>query len=385
MRRTICTIIAILVIGLLIGYGIPAEAQQVKVWKIGAIFPITGPGATFGEAGRNSALMFQEEINKAGGINGVPIEVIIADDQSNESKAVLAANKLINNDGVVAIIGSYLTGPVMAILPVMQKSQIPLIACSGSSPPVEPIRKWIFKTPFTDRKATERYLMDLKKRGINKIAILSVSNALGDSVSKHFKEQGPEMGIKIVAHERFEQKDTDMSVQLTKIRATDAQAIIGAVVGPPAAIITKNVQQLGMKIPLYLWYGVGDQVFLDMAGDAANGVRVAVSKYIAPEQLPDSDPLKSYILSVKKEYEKKYGTKTSNMHVGGARDALSIIVQAIRQGGKDSASIRDQIVKIRNLKGIWGIYNITEKDHVGLDPKDLMMVEVRNRKWVIYN
>jgi branched-chain amino acid transport system substrate-binding protein len=176
-----------------------------------------------------------------------------------------------------------------------------------------------------------------------------------------------------------------MSVQLTKIRATDAQAIIGAVVGPPAAIITKNVQQLGMKIPLYLWYGVGDQVFLDMAGDAANGVRVAVSKYIAPEQLPDSDPLKSYILSVKKEYEKKYGTKTSNMHVGGARDALSIIVQAIRQGGKDSASIRDQIVKIRNLKGIWGIYNITEKDHVGLDPKDLMMVEVRNRKWVIYN
>ncbi|MGA2464644.1 MAG: ABC transporter substrate-binding protein [Thermodesulfobacteriota bacterium] len=384
MRRTVCTIIAILVMGLLIGHGIPAEAQQVKVWKIGAIFPITGPGATFGEAGRNSALMFQEEINKAGGINGVPIEVIIADDQSNESKAVLAANKLINNDGVVAIIGSYLTGPVMAILPVMQKSQIPLIALSGSSPPVEPIRKWIFKTPYTDRKAAERYLMDMKKRGVTKLAILSVSNALGDSVSKHFKEQGPEMGIKIVAHERFEQKDTDMSVQLTKIRATDAQAVIGAVVGPPAAIIAKNVQQLGMKIPLYLWYGVGDQVFLDMAGDAANGIRLAVSKYIAPEQLPDSDPLKSSILSVKKEYEKKYGTKTSNMHVGGARDALSIIVQAIRQGGKDPASIRDQMVKIRNLKGIWGFYNITEEDHVGLDPKDLMMVEVRNKKWVIY-
>lgn len=375
----------VLMMGLLIGPGVPAQAQQPKVWKIGAVIPITGPGSVFGEAGRNSALMFQEEINGSGGINGVPIEVIIYDDQSSESKAVLSVNKLIDNDGVVAIIGSYLTGPVMAILPVVQKAEIPLIACSGSSPPVEPIRKWVFKTPYTDRKATERYLMDMKKRGITKLAILSVSNALGDSVSKHFNQQAPEMGIKIVAHERHEQKDTDMSVQLTKIRATDAQAIVGAVVGPPAAIISKNHQQLGMKIPLYLWYGVGDQTFLDMAGDAANGVRVAASKYIAPEQLPDSDPLKSYILSVKERYEKKYGTKTSNMHVGGARDALSILVQAIRQGGKDPASIRDQIVKVRNLKGIWGVYSITEDDHVGLDPRDLIMVEVKNRKWVLLN
>jgi branched-chain amino acid transport system substrate-binding protein len=385
MRKLIYIFMIVLMVGLLIGPEVPAQAQQPKVWKIGAVIPITGPGSVFGEAGRNSALMFQEEINGSGGINGVPIEVIIYDDQSSESKAVLSVNKLIDNDGVVAIIGSYLTGPVMAILPVVQKAEIPLIACSGSSPPVEPIRKWVFKTPYTDRKATERYLMDMKKRGITKLAILSVSNALGDSVSKHFNEQAPEMGIKIVAHERHEQKDTDMSVQLTKIRATDAQAIVGAVVGPPAAIISKNHQQLGMKIPIYLWYGVGDQTFLDMAGDAANGVRVAASKYIAPEQLPDSDPLKSYILSVKERYEKKYGTKTSNMHVGGARDALSIIVQAIRQGGKDPASIRDQIVKVRNLKGIWGVYNITEDDHVGLDPRDLIMVEVKNRKWVLLN
>jgi branched-chain amino acid transport system substrate-binding protein len=385
MRKLIYIFMIVLMIGLLIGSGVPAQAQQPKVWKIGAVFPITGPGSVFGEAGRNSALMFQEEINSSGGINGVPIEVIIYDDQSSESKAVLSVNKLIDNDGVVAIIGSYLTGPVMAILPVVQKAEIPLIACSGSSPPVEPIRKWVFKTPYTDRKATERYLMDMKKRGITKLAILSVSNALGDSVSKHFNEQAPEMGIKIVAHERHEQKDTDMSVQLTKIRATDAQAIVGAVVGPPSAIISKNHQQLGMKIPLYLWYGVGDQTFLDMAGDAANGVRVAASKYIAPEQLPDNDPLKLYILSVKERYEKKYGTKTSNMHVGGARDALSIIVQAIRQGGKDPASIRDQIVKVRNLKGIWGVYNIIEDDHVGLDPRDLIMVEVKNKKWVLLN
>ncbi len=385
MRKLIYIFMIVLMMGLLIGPGVPAQAQQPKVWKIGAVIPITGPGSVFGEAGRNSALMFQEEINGSGGINGVPIEVIIYDDQSSESKAVLSVNKLIDNDGVVAIIGSYLTGPVMAILPVVQKAEIPLIACSGSSPPVEPIRKWVFKTPYTDRKATERYLMDMKKRGITKLAILSVSNALGDSVSKHFNQQAPEMGIKIVAHERHEQKDTDMSVQLTKVRATDAQAIVGAVVGPPAAIISKNHQQLGMKIPLYLWYGVGDQTFLDMAGDAANGVRVAASKYIAPEQLPDSDPLKSYILSVKERYEKKYGTKTSNMHVGGARDALSIIVQAIRQGGKDPASIRDQIVKVRNLKGIWGVYSITEDDHVGLDPRDLIMVEVKNRKWVLLN
>jgi branched-chain amino acid transport system substrate-binding protein len=385
MRRMIWFFACVLVVGLWIQSDNPAGAQQPKSWKIGVIFPVSGPGAAFGEAGRNAALMFQEEINNSGGINGVPMELVIADDQSNESKAVLAANKLINNDGVVAIIGSYLTGPTMAMVPVVQKAEIPLIACSGSSPPVEPIRKWVFKTPYTDRKATERYLMDLKKRGIDKIAVLSVTNALGDSVSKHFNEQGPAMGIKIVANERHEQKDTDMSVQLTKIRSTEAMAIIGAVVGPPAAIIAKNHKQLGMKVPLYLWYGVGDPTFLEMAGDGAEGVRVAASKYIAPEQLPDSDSLKSYIVSTKEKYEKKYGARTSNMHVGGARDALNIIVQAIRQGGKDPASIRDQMVKIRNLKGIWGTYNITEDDHVGLDPKDLVMVEVKNKGWVVLN
>ncbi len=382
MRRLVLVSVSILMACMLTLAGV-AGAQQVKSWKIGVIFCITGAGSTFGEAGRNAALMFQEELNASGGINGIPIELVIYDDQSNESKAVLAANKLIYNDGAVAIIGSYLTGPVMAMLPVIQKAEIPLIACSGSSPPVEPIRKWIFKTPYTDRKATERYLMDMKKRGLDRIAILSVSNALGDSVSKHFIEMAPAKGIKIVAHERLDQKDTDMSVQLTKIRATDAKAIVGAVVGPPAAIIAKNHQQLGMTIPLYLWYGVGDQTFLDMAGEGANGVRVAASKYIAPEQLPNSDPLKANILSIKQRYEKKYGVKTSNMHVGGAWDALSIIVQAIRQGGKDRASIRDQIVKIRNLKGIWGTYNITEDDHVGLDPKDLVMVEAKNGKWIL--
>ncbi len=350
--------------------------------KIGALFAVTGPAAFLGEPERNTAKMVVDEINKAGGVKGRKLELVTYDTAGDATKAVQLATKLIKDDKVVAIIGPSTTGETMAVIPVAEKEQVPLISCSAGSKITEPVKKWIFKTAQNDTLAVGRIYEQLQKQKHNKVAILTVSDGFGASGREQLKAQATKYGITILSDDTYGPKDTDMTSQLTKIRGIKPDAIICWGTNPGPAVIAKNARQLGIKIPLYMSHGVSSKKFIDLAGEAAEGVRLPSGKVLVCDLLPKTESQKKSLTSFVKDYQNHY--KAEGDHFGGhAWDAVMLLKNAIERGANSPAAIRDQLEKTKNFCGIGGTFNYSPQDHAGLGKDAFVLVEIKNKDWVI--
>src|SRR6266702_1508424 len=350
--------------------------------KIGAMFAVTGPAAFLGEPERNSARMVIDEINKAGGVKGRKLELVAYDTAGDATKAVQLATKLIKDDKVVAIIGPSTTGETMAVIPVTEKEQIPLISCSAGSKITDPIKKCVFKTAQNDALAVGKIYEYLQKTKQTKVSILSVSDGFGASGREQLKSQAAKYGITIVSDDTYGPKDTDMTAQLTKIRGTHAQAIICWGTNPDPAVIAKNVRQLGIKTPLFMSQGVSSKKFIELAGEAAEGIKLPSGKVVVADVLPGSDKQKKPLMAFVMDYQKHY--KAEGDHFGGhAWDAVMLLRNALENGADTAAAIRDQLEKTRSFAGIGGSFNYSPQDHAGLGKDAFVLVEVKNKDWVI--
>ncbi len=377
----------------------PVGAQQKEPYTIGAIFSVTGGASFLGEPERNTARMVEEAINAAGGIQGRPLRVVIEDTKSEESQAVLAVRKLMEKDKVIAVIGPSTTGESMAIVPIMEKSQTPMISCAAALSIVTPKdeldrivasktfempkkqNRWIFKTAQTDTSAVEAIYDHMKRKGISRVAIITVTSGFGDLGRQELKRVAPAYGISIVADERYGPKDADMTAQLTKIRGTDAQAVVNWSIGPPCVIVTKNWKQLSMKIPLYQSHGFGSKGYIDLAGGAAEGVLCPLGHLVVAEKLKANHPQKNVTVKYKTEYEKRFKADVSGFG-GYAWDALYLLADALKNSGSDMGKIRDYLeTKVKNWPGVSGVFNMSPEDHTGLKKDAFEMIVVKNGDW----
>ena len=350
--------------------------------KIGALFSVTGPPSFLGEPERNTAKMVVDEINAKGGVKGRKLELVVYDTGGDATKAVQAANRLIKEDKVVAIIGPSTTGESMAVLSVAEKEGVPLISCAAGSKITDPVKKWVFKTAQNDGLAVSKIYEHLNKKKISKVAILTVSDGFGSSGREQLKAHAAKYGIQIVVDDTYGPKDTDMTSQLTKIRGSQAQAVICWGTNPGPAVIAKNVKQLGIKLPLYMSHGVSSKKFIDLAGDAAEGIILPSGRVIVADVLPSSDKQKKSLLAFVKDYQKHF--KTEGDHFGGhAWDAVMLLKGAIERGGDSSAAVRDQLEKTKNFAGIGGIFTFSPTDHAGLSKDAFVLVEIKNRDWAL--
>ena len=350
--------------------------------KIGALFAVTGSAAFLGEPERNTAKMVVDEINKAGGVKGRKLELVIYDTAGDATKAVQLATKLIKDDKVVAIIGPSTTGETMAVIPVAEKEKVPLISCSAGIKITDPVKKWVFKTAQNDTLAVGRIYEQLQKQKLSKVAILTVSDGFGASGREQLKAQAAKFGITIVSDDTYGPKDTDMTSQLTKFRGIKPDAIICWGTNPGPAVVAKNVRQLGIKIPLYMSHGVSSKKFIELAGEAAEGIRLPSGRVVVADMLPASDPQKKSLMGFVKDYQNHY--KTEGDHFGGhAWDAVMLIKGAIERGASSADAIRDQLEKTRQFHGIGGTFTYSAQDHAGLGKDAFVLVEVKNRDWVI--
>jgi branched-chain amino acid transport system substrate-binding protein len=348
--------------------------------KIGALFSVTGPPSFLGEPERNTAKMVVDELNAKGGVKGHKLELVVYDTQGDATKAVQAANRLIKEDKVVAIIGPSTTGETMAVIPVAEKEGIPLISCAAGSKITDPLKKWVFKTAQNDGLAVTKIYEYLAKKRINKVAILTVSDGFGSSGREQLKAHAAKHGIQIVVDDTYGPKDTDMTSQLTKIRGSQAQAIICWGTNPGPAVIAKNVKQLGIKLPLFMSHGVSSKKFIELAGDAAEGIILPSGRVIVADVLPASDKQKKSLMAFVKDYQNHY--KVEGDHFGGhAWDAVMLIKGAIERGATSAATIRDQLEKTVNFAGIGGVFNYSANDHAGLSKDAFVLVEIKNKDW----
>ncbi len=360
----------------------PVSFAAAGAIRIGGLFAVTGPAAFLGEPERNSAKMVVDEINAAGGIKGRKLELVTYDTAGDATKAVQLATKLIRDDKVVAIIGPSTTGESMAVIPVAEKEQIPLISCSAGIKITDPLKKWIFKTAQNDTLAVGRIFEQLQKQKLTKVSILTVSDGFGSSGREQLKAQAATFGIAIVSDDTYGPKDTDMTSQLTKIRGIKPDVIICWGTNPGPAVIAKNAKQLGLKIPLYMSHGVSSKKFIDLAGDAAEGIRLPSGKVLVADVLPASDPQKKSLLAFVKDYQNHF--KAEGDHFGGhAWDAVMLLKGAFENGAYTPAAVRDQLEKTRQFHGIGGTFNYSSHDHAGLGKEAFVLVEVKNKDWVI--
>ncbi|MEJ1354964.1 MAG: ABC transporter substrate-binding protein [Candidatus Sedimenticola sp. (ex Thyasira tokunagai)] len=350
--------------------------------KVGTFLAVTGPASFLGDPELKTLQMYIDNINAKGGIDGKQIELVHYDTKGKAKDAVNFVKRLIKKDKVDIIVGGSTSGSTLAVMPEVKKTGIPFISLAGSVKIIDPVQKWTFKMPHTDRMAANKIFADMKKRGITKVALISGSGGFGKSGRVQSLALAPNHGIKVVADEAYGAKDTDMTAQLTKIRSTDAEAILNFGFGSGPAIVTKNVRQLGIKLPLYQSHGVASKKFIGLAGEAAEGVRLPASALLVADKLPNSDPQRPVLLSYRNMFEPKHGAVST--FGGHAYDGLMIALEAIdRADSNDKAKVRDEIEKTSGFIGTGGIFTMSANDHLGLGLDAFRMLEIKNGDWVL--
>lgn len=370
-----------------IGIALPlaiTAAMAAEPIRIGSVLSVTGPAAFLGDPELKTLQMLVEDINTKGGVLGRKLELVHYDDGSDANKANGFAKRLIDNDKVDVVIGGTTTGSTMSMAPLLTKAETPFISLAGSVVVIEPVKKWIFKTPHTDRMAAEKVFEDMKKRGLSKVALLSETSGFGQSGKKETEAVASKYGVTLVANETYGPKDTDMSPQLTKIKNTaGVQALFVFGLGQGPAIVTKNYKQLGISLPLYQSHGVASDEFLKLTGTAADGTRLPSPAQLIYAQLPGTDPQKNVVMGYDQAYKARYKSEVSTFG-GYAHDALLLTIDAMKRANStDKAKVRDAIEATKGFVATSGTYNMSPTDHMGLDLSAFRLLEVKDGKWVL--
>ena len=365
----------------LCGFGSAFAQEPIR---IGAFLSVTGPAAFLGDPEQKTLEMYVERINAAGGVVGRKLQLVVYDDGGDADKARTFAKRLLEQDKVDLIVGGSTTGTTMAAVPLVEQAQVPFISLAGAVVIIEPTKKWVFKTPHTDRMACEKIFEDMRVHKATKLAMISGTGGFDKSMRAECLKVAPKYGVEVVADESYGAADTDMTAQLTKIKGTPGvQAVLNAGFGQGPAIVTKNYRQIGLTVQLYQSHGVASKEYIKLSGEAAEGVRLPAAALLVADILPDSDPQKPVVVAYKRDFEAKYKSEVSTFG-GHAYDGLMLAVDAIkRSGGTDKAKVRDALESTHGYIGTGGVVNMSPTDHMGLDLSAFRMLEVRNGNWVL--
>jgi branched-chain amino acid transport system substrate-binding protein len=353
--------------------------------KIGAVFAVTGPAAYLGAPEEKTARMVVDGFNKAGGILGRPVLLVVKDTTGSSEKAISFTKQLIDEDEVVAIIGPTTSGESMAIKDICQKAGVPLLSCASAETITAPIAKYVFKVAPKDNYVTEAIYKTMNKMGISKIGVIAANTGFGNGGKAQLEKYAAQYGIAIAISEVYDSNATDLTALLTKVNAAGAQAVVNWSIEPAQAIVAKNMKQLKMGQQLFQSHGFANIKYVEAAGEAAEGIIFPCSRLVVADQLPDSHPQKKLLQKYNADYRAAYKEDASTFG-GHAYDSLTILRAAI-EGAKSSEpdKIAQAIEGIKGLSGTAGIFGFSAEDHNGLQADAIVMVTVKKGKFVLYD
>lgn len=377
------TVSAVLMLG---GCGSAASSSDTGspagTYKVGAILSLTGTYAALGTSEKNALEMEVKRINDAGGVNGKQLELIIEDDGTDEAKAVAAASKLISQDEVIAVLGATGTGQSMAIRSEIDRAGIPQISMAGGTVITATFDPLVFQTPWSNSLVVPYVLDKIVADGHKKIALISDSGGYGKDGSAVILSEAPKKGIEIVSEQTFNPGDTDFSAQLTKIKSSDAQAVLLWTAGKEGASIVKSSSELGLTLPQYGGSGQAKVEFPQGAGPAADGFVFGTGRSLVASNWPAESEQFKVVTDFSDRYTSAYG-QNPDIFAGHAHDALAILVDGLKRAGAeaDSAALRDAIEKTSALPGFGGAFTFSPTDHNGLTEDDLSLYRVGAGTW----
>ncbi len=349
--------------------------------KIGVVLDITGAGASLGVPERQTVEMLAEQVNAAGGVNGRKLKLFIEDNQSTEDGAAKATTKLLGTENVDILLGASRTGPSMAMKPLAEKAQKPMISMAANAAIVKDA-KWVFKTAQNDRVVIEKMVDDMKAKGLTKVSIARDASAFGEGIPEMLTEVGASAGVTVANVQKFAPDATDFTAQMLGLRDSQPQAVVIWGIPPAAALAQKAFKQLNLNVPVYQSHGIGNQAFLDTAGDTANGLLAPLGRMLVADQLKADDPQKPVVTKFIADFKAKYNNSPSTF-AGHAYDAFSLAVEALKKAGTDASKLRDALEQTSKWAGVSGVFTMTPTDHSGLTKDALVMVTVDNKAWKV--
>ena len=389
------SVILVLVVALLAIFPMGCTQEETidagDTYKVGALLDLSGPCSNLGIPEKQTAEMMVDQINAAGGINGHPVEIIIYDTEGDNDKAALMAEKLINQDKVLAIVGPSRSGTSMHIIDTVTTAKIPLVSLAAARSIVEPVedRYWIFKTPQTEYEVIPEIYSYLQSANITDVAIISDTGGFGDAGRTLLLDLADDYGIDIVDDQTFADADTSMISQVTHIKGNNPQAVVCWSTDKGSAIVAQDMKTMQMEdVLLFMSHGVANKAFVTAGGDAVEGVIIPAGKVLAADEVPDSDPQKEVLVSYRDDYEALYGVGSIDTFGGHCYDGLSWVILALEEmvDGLTLAEARDfirgEIESMPEFNGTSGVFNISPEDHLGLGTGNLYMYKIVEGEWV---
>jgi branched-chain amino acid transport system substrate-binding protein len=359
-------------------------AQAAEPLKIGAILSVTGPASFLGAPEARTLEMLVAETNKKGGVMGRQIKLIIKDSGASPEKAFSFAKQLIEEEKVFAIIGPSTSGESMKIKSLAEEGKTILLSCAAAEEIVVPVAKYVFKTPQKDRDVVIRIFQQMNKMKISKIGVLSSNTGFGKGGKGMIETLAPQHGITIVANEVYDKAASDLTAEVTKLKAANVEAIVNWSIEPAQAIAIKNARQIGIKAPIFLSHGFGNIKYVGIAGEAAEGVIFPAGRLLVADQLPDKHPQKALLLKYKKDYMSFCSGEECSTFGGHAYDAFLILMKGIEKAkSTDKEAVRTAIENLKGVVGTAGIFNFSPPDHNGLGLDAVEMLTVKKGKFAI--
>jgi branched-chain amino acid transport system substrate-binding protein len=348
--------------------------------KVGALLAVTGPASLLGAPEARTLEMRVQELNARGGIGGRPVLLLLKDTGSSPEKAVSFARQLIEEEKVFAIIGPSTSGETMAVKALAEEGKTLLLSAAAAEAIVSPVASHVFKVAPKDSFAVEVIFQRMKKMGITRIGLLSSNTGFGKGGKEQVERLAPQYGISLIVNEVYDKNATDLTAEVTKLKAAGVQAVLNWSIEPAQSIVVKNVRQIGLGVPIFQSHGFANVQYVKAAGSAAEGVIFPASRIVVADQLPASDPQKAVVEAYRKAYEGRYGEEVSTFG-GHAWDAFGILVRAIEQAGPDREKARAAVEGMKGFVGTAGIFNFSPTDHNGLDIGAFELCTVRNGRF----
>jgi branched-chain amino acid transport system substrate-binding protein len=360
---------------------LPAAAAETI--KIGAILAVTGPAAFLGAPESKTLEMLAAQVNAAGGIKGMKVELLIKDSAGDAEKALSLAKQLVEEEKVFAVLGPSTSGESMKIKQYMDENATLLLSCAAAESITTPILKWVFKTPQNDANAVRWIFTDMKKKGLKKVGVLASNSGFGKAGQAQLEKLAPEFGIEIAISETYAKDEVDLDAVVTKLKAKDVQAVVNWSIEPAQSKVPVSIRKMGWNVPVYQSHGFGNIKYADACGPAAEGILFPAGRLLVADVLADAHPQKALLMKYKKDYEE--ATKEAPSTFGGhAYDAFTLLVKAIEVGGADKEKARAALEGLKGFVGTAGVFNFSPEDHngLGMDAFELLTVN-KNCKFVL--
>lgn len=364
-------------------------AASATAWadiNVGVVVSATGPAASLGIPEKNTIALMPTTIA------GHKVNYIVLDDASDTTMAVTNTRKLITENKVDIVLGSTVTPNSLAMIDVVAENKTPMISMAASARIVEPVdekRRWVFKTPQNDIMMSLAIAEHMANKGIKTVGFIGFADAYGEGWFQEFSKAAELKKLQIVSSERYNRTDTSVTGQVLKLTASRPDAVLIAGSGTPAALPQRALKERGYTGQIYQTHGVANNDFLRVGGKDVEGTILPSGPVLVASQLPAMHPVRGTALQYVQKYEQAYGkgsVSTFGAHAWDAGVLMSAaVVQAVKKAQPGSAefraALRDALEGVKEVPGAHGVFNMSPKDHLGLDQRARVMVKIENGTW----